>query len=128
MRNQSLGGFAGLLAYLERCREVVRSERIAAVVSTHDLGDLFAAVLASDAGLPGLSPEAVFLCLHKLYGRRAEVDPNRCQAVLLDDARPVLTYPAYLKAPWLKLELFRFKLESDDARAATELAQRELPT
>jgi hypothetical protein len=117
-----------LIAYLQRCRDVMHSEHIDAVVSTHDLGDLIAAVLAREAGLPGPSPEAVFLCLHKLYGRRAEVDPIRCQAVLLDEALPVLTYPAYMKAPWLKLGLLGFKLESDaDARAAMELARRELP-
>jgi hypothetical protein len=117
-----------LIAYLERCRDVLRSEHVDAVVSTHDLGDLIAAVLADEAGLPGPSREAVFLCLHKLYGRRAEVDPIRCQAVLLDDALPALTYPAYMKAPWLKLGFLGFKLESDDdARAAIELARGELP-
>jgi hypothetical protein len=117
-----------LIAYLERCREVMRSEPMDAVVSTHDLGDLIAAVLAHEAGLPGPSPEAVFLCLHKLYGRRAEIDPIRCQPVLLDEPLPALTYPAYMKAPWLKLGLLGFKLESDDdARAAMELARRELP-
>jgi hypothetical protein len=117
-----------LLAYLGRCREVVRAEHIDAVVSTHDLGDLIAAVLAHEAGLPGPSPEAVFLCLHKLYGRRAEVDPIRFQPVRLDEALPALTYPAYMKAPWLKLGLLGFKLESDnEARAAMELARRELP-
>ena len=116
------------LAYLERCREMVRTEHIDAVVSTHDLGDLIAALLAKEAGLPGPSPEAVFLCLHKFYGRRAEVDPIRCQAVQFDAELPALMYPAYMKAPWLKLGLLGFKLESDDdARAAMELARRELP-
>jgi len=28
-----------LVAYLERCREVMRAERVDAVLSTHDLGD-----------------------------------------------------------------------------------------
>jgi hypothetical protein len=66
--------------------------------------------------------------LHKLYGRRAEVDPIWCQPVLLDEVLPALTYPAYMKAPWLKLGLLGFKLESDDdARVALELARRELP-
>jgi hypothetical protein len=116
------------ITYLERCREVIRSENVDAVVSTHDLGDLIAAVLAKEAGLPGPSPEAVFLCLHKLYGRRAEVDPIRCQPLLLDEPLPALTYPAYLKAPWLKLGLLGFKVTSDDeTRAAMELARRELP-
>ena len=116
------------LAYLERCREAIREHHVDAVVSTHDLGDLIAAVLADEAGLPGPSPEAVFLCLHKLYGRRAERDPIRCQALLLGEPLPPLTYPAYLKAPWLKLGLLGFKLDSDDdARAAMDLARRELP-
>jgi hypothetical protein len=116
------------IAYLDRCRAVMASERIDAVVSTHDLGDLIAAVLAEEARLPGPSPEAVFLCLHKLYGRRAEVDPIRCQPLLLDAPLPSLSYPAYLKAPWLKLGILGFKVNSDDeTRAAMELARRELP-
>lgn len=116
------------LAYLDRCREVMRQHPIDAVVSTHDLGDLIAAVLADEAGLPGPSPESVFLCLHKLYGRRAERDPIRCQPFLLDEPLPPLMYPAYMKAPWLKLGLLGFRLDSDDdARAAMDLARRELP-
>jgi len=116
------------IAYIENCREVMESEKVNAVVSTHDLGDLIAAVLAKEAGLRGPSPEAVFLCLHKLHGRRAEVDPIRCQALLLDEPLPTLTYPAYLKAPWLKLGLLGFKVTSDDETlAAMELARRELP-
>lgn len=115
-------------AYLDRCREVMKNEDVDAVVSTHDLGDLIAALLADEAGLKGPSPEAVFLCLHKLYGRLAEVDPIRCQPLLLDETLPTLTYPAYLKAPWLKLGLLGFKVTSDDeTRAAMELARRELP-
>jgi hypothetical protein len=70
----------------------------------------------------------VFLCLHKLYGRRAEVDPIRCRPLLLDEELPELTYPAYLKAPWLKLGLLGFKVTSDDeTRAAMDLARKELP-
>jgi len=116
------------VAYLDRCRAVMNDERVGAVVSTHDLGDLIAAVLAKEAGLPGPSPEAVFLCLHKLYGRRAEVDPIRCQPLLLDEALPEMTYPAYLKPPWLKLGLLGFKVTSDDElRDAMKLARRELP-
>ena len=116
------------LVYLERCREAMREHHVDAVVSTHDLGDLIAAVLADEVGLPGPSPEAVFLCLHKLYGRRAERDPIRCQPLLLDEPLPALTYPAYMKAPWLKLGLLGFKLTSeDDARTAMDLARRELP-
>jgi ATP-grasp domain len=115
-------------AYLERCREVMKNESVDAVVSTHDLGDLIAAVLANEAGLKGPSPEAVFLCLHKLYGRRVEVDPIRCRPLLLDEPLPRVRYPAYLKAPWLKLGLLGFKVTSDDeTRAAMELARRELP-
>jgi len=101
------------VAYLEQCREVMAEHQIGAVVSTHDLGDLIAAMLAKEAGLPGPSPEAVFLCLHKLYGRRAEIDPIRCRPLLLDEPLPALTYPAYLKAPWLKLGLLGFKVTSD---------------
>src|SRR5882762_6705748 len=116
------------VAYLDRCRDLMNDQRVDAVVSTHDLGDLIAAVLAAEAGLPGPSPESVFLCLHKLYGRRAEVDPIRCQPLLLDEPLPAITYPAYLKAPWLKLGLLGFKVTSDEqTREAMDLARRELP-
>jgi hypothetical protein len=116
------------IAYLERCREVMTTNAIDAVVSTHDLGDLIAAILAEEAGLAGPSPESVFLCLHKFYGRRAERDPIRCEALLLDAPFPSLSYPAYLKAPWLKLGLLGFKVTSDDeTRAALDLARCELP-
>jgi hypothetical protein len=116
------------IGYLDRCRQVMAEQKVGAVVSTHDLGDLIAAVLADEAGLPGPSAESVFLCLHKLYGRRAEIDPIRCQPLLLDEPLPPLTYPAYLKAPWLKLGLFGFKITSDEeTQAAMELARRELP-
>jgi hypothetical protein len=115
------------VAYLDRCREVMAEHHVGAVVSTHDLGDLIAAVLAREAGLRGPSPEAVFLCLHKLYGRRAEADPIRCQPLLLDEPLPEIAYPAYLKPPWLKLGLLGFKLTSDDElRDTMELARREL--
>jgi hypothetical protein len=116
------------VAYLDRCRAVIAEQHVGGVVSTHDLGDLIAAVLAREAGLRGPSAEAVFLCLHKLYGRRAEVDPIRCQPLLLDEPLPAIAYPAYLKPPWLKLGLLGFKVSSDDElRDAMELARRELP-
>jgi len=116
------------IAYLERCRAVIAEHRIGAVVSTHDLGDLIAAVLAKEFGLPGPSPEAVFLCLHKLYGRRTEIDPIRHQPILLDEPLPAIAYPAYLKAPWLKLGLLGFKVTSDEeTRTAMDFARRELP-
>lgn len=116
------------IAYLERCREVMAVHHVGAVAFTHDLGDLIAAVLAEEAGLPGPSPEAVFLCLHKLYGRRAEVDPIQCQSLLLDEPLLSLNYPAYLKPPWLKLGILGFKVNSDaETQAAMELARRELP-
>src|SRR3954468_13421566 len=57
------------VAYLDRCREVIAEQRVGAVVSTHDLGDLIAAVLAEEAGLAGPAAEAGVLFLPKLYGR-----------------------------------------------------------
>src|SRR5437763_8221330 len=52
------------VAYLDGCRVLMKEQRVGAVVSTHDLGDLIAAVLAEEAGLPGPSAAAGFLCLH----------------------------------------------------------------
>jgi hypothetical protein len=116
------------LDYLDRCLAFARRERVDAVVSTHDLGDLIAAVVARELGLRGPSPEAVFLCLHKYYGRQREADPVRCTAVPLFETPPRIDYPAYFKPPWLKLGLLGFKLENDDDYArALDVARREYP-
>lgn len=114
--------------YLDRCLAFARRHDVEAVLSTHDLGDLIAAIVARELGLAGPSPEAVFLCLHKYYGRQREADPVRCTALPLWEPRPRVDYPAYLKPPWLKLGLLGFKLESDDDLArAMEIARREYP-
>ena len=116
------------LDYLERARAFARAERVDAVLSTHDLGDLIAAIIARELGLPGPSPESVFLCLHKYYARRREADPIRCDALPLFREHAPVDYPSYLKAPWLKLGLLGFKLENDDdLRRALALARDEYP-
>jgi ATP-grasp domain-containing protein len=109
------------LAYLEAGRDLMRRRHVDAVVSTHDLGDLIAALLAAERGLPGPSPEAVFLCLHKLYGRRRESRPIRSEPIDLHDPEPrsPVGYPCFLKPPWLKLGLLSWRVEgpADLARA-----------
>lgn len=66
------------ITYLENCREVIKSEKINAVVSTRPRrSDCVDA--GGGGGVAGPSPESVFLYLHKVYGRRAEADPIRCQ-------------------------------------------------
>jgi hypothetical protein len=114
--------------YLDRCLAFAKREKVDAVVSTHDLGDLIAAIVARELGLRGPSPEAVFLCLHKYYGRQREADPIRCTALPLFETPPPIAYPAYFKPPWLKLGLLGFKLENDDdLRRALEVARAEYP-
>jgi ATP-grasp domain len=114
--------------YLDRCLAFARREKVDAVLSTHDLGDLIAAIVARELGLRGPSPESVFLCLHKYYGRQREAEPVRCTALALDEPPPPLEYPAYFKPPWLKLGLLGFKLENDgDLARALEVARREYP-
>ena len=108
-----------VLAYLEAGRRFLRRRRVDAVVSTHDLGDLIAAVLAAEHGLPGPSPEAVFLCLHKLYGRRRENEPIRCEPIDLHDPEPrsPIGYPCFLKPPWLKLGLLSGRIDGPTSLA-----------
>ncbi|MEA2489319.1 MAG: hypothetical protein QOH21_1111 [Acidobacteriota bacterium] len=114
--------------YLERALVFARDANIDAVLSTHDLGDLIAAVIAKELNLRGPTPEAVFLCLHKYYARRRESDPIRCEALPLHGETPQIGYPSFLKAPWLKLGLLGFKLENDAQLAsAMELARVEYP-
>lgn len=114
--------------YLDRALAYARTRRIDAVFSTHDLGDLIAAIIARELNLPGPTPEAVFLALHKYYGRLRAGDPVRCQAVPLFGAVPNISYPAFFKAPFLKLGLLGFKLENEaDLQAALANARREYP-
>ena len=121
------------LAYLERARAAAREGPVDAVVSTHDLGDYLAALLARELNLPGPSPEAVFLGLHKYYGRRAEraagFDALRCEALDLSEPCPrASAYPCFLKAPFLKLGLLGYRLDGPvDLARAWDVAQRELP-
>jgi hypothetical protein len=121
------------LAYLDRARAAAREGPVDVVVSTHDLGDYLAALLVRELGLPGPSPEAVFLGLHKYYGRRAERAAGfaslRCEALDLEEPCPrAFGYPCFLKAPFLKLGLLGYRLDGpDDLARAWGVARRELP-
>jgi 2-aminoethanethiol dioxygenase/cysteine oxidase family protein/ATP-grasp domain-containing protein len=116
------------LSYLERALAYARAHDIDAVVSTHDLGDLLAATIARELNLPGPTPESVFLALHKYYGRLRTHDPVRCQAIPLFGELPEISYPAFFKAPWLKLGLLGFKVENPAGlQHALANARREYP-
>ena len=118
-----------LLAYIEQCRAYIRTHHIDAIFYSRDVADLVAAALCEEFGFPGPSVESVFLCLHKYYGRRAEPNPIRCQAIDLHDPDPSVTvYPCYLKPPWLNLGILGFKLESPaDLDRALQIARRDYP-
>ena len=118
-----------ILEYVERCRRFLQAHRVDGVVCFHDLGDLVAAILAQEFGLPGTSIESAFLCLHKYYTRQREPAPIRCEALSLWDPHPqVSNYPCFLKPPWLKLSLLGFRLDgAADLARALALARREYP-
>ena len=118
-----------LLAYIDQCRDYIRSHHIDTIFYSRDVADLVAAALCEEFGFPGPRVESVFLCLHKYYGRRAEPEPIRCQAIDLHDPAPsVATYPCYLKPPWLNLGILGFKLESAaDLDRALRIARRDYP-
>ena len=116
------------LVYFDHCLRLAREHEVDAVVSTHDLGDLIASMVARDRNLPGPRPEAVFLGLHKYYSRRNEISPIRCTTLGLHDPAPALPYPVFLKPPWLKLGLLGFKLENDaDRDRVLAVARRDYP-
>ena len=116
------------LAYFDQCLRLARNHRIDAVVSTHDLGDLIASMVARELQLPGPRPEAVFLGLHKYYSRQREPSPIGCTPLGLHDPAPSLVYPVFLKPPWLKLGLLGFKLENDSDRdRALAIARHHYP-
>lgn len=118
-----------LVAYTEACIRYVETHAIDAVFYSRDLADIVAAVLCEKFGLGGPSVESVFLCLHKYYGRRCEVNPVRCDYIDLEDEAPSVSgYPCYLKPPWLNLGILGFKLESEeDLKKALGVARREYP-
>ena len=88
-----------------------------AVVSTHDLGDLIAAVLAAESGAAWPFAGGGFSLSAQVVWTSGRDRPIRCQPLLLDEPLPVLIYPAYLKAPWLKLGILGFKVDSDARNA-----------
>ncbi len=116
------------LAYFEHCLMLARQHQVDAVLSTHDLGDLIASMVARELALPGPIPEAVFVSLHKYYSRQRECSPIACTPLNLSDPAPDLIYPLFLKPPWLKLGLLGFKLENEgDRDRALAIARRDYP-
>ena len=115
-----------LLAYIDECREYIRTHHIDAIFYSRDVADLVAAALCEEFGFPGPSVESVFLCMHKYYGRRAEPNPIVCEAIDLNDPAPTVSgYPCFLKPPWLNLGILGFALESPhDLAQALEVARR----
>jgi hypothetical protein len=116
-----------LLAYIDQCREYIRTHHIDAIFYSRDVADLAAAALCEEFGFPGPSVESVFLCIHKYYSRRCEPAPIRCDYIDLYDEHPSVTsYPCYLKPPWLNLGILGFKLESPaDLQHALAIARRD---
>lgn len=116
-----------LLAYIDQCRDYVRTHHIDAIYYSRDVGDLVAATLCEEFGLPGPSVESVFLCIHKYYSRRSEPSPIRCEYLDLHDEHPqVSIYPCFIKPPWLNLGILGFKLDSPaDLQQAVTIARRD---
>jgi hypothetical protein len=116
-----------LLAYIDQCRDYIRTHHIDAVYYSRDVADLAAAALCEEFGFPGPSVESVFLCIHKYYSRRSEPTPIHCDYIDLYDANPQApVYPCYIKPPWLNLGILGFKLETpDDLRQALAIARRD---
>jgi biotin carboxylase len=116
-----------LLAYVDQCREYIRTHRIDAIYYSRDVADLAAAALCEEFGFPGPSVESVFLCIHKYYSRQSEAAPIRCGSLDLHEATPTVPgYPCYIKPPWLNLGILGFKLDTpDDLRNALAIARRD---
>lgn len=116
-----------LLEYINQCRSYIQTHQIDAIFYSRDVADLVAAVLCEEFGFPGPSVESVFLCLHKYYARCCERAPIRCDAIDLAAANlPPLSYPCYLKPPWLNLGILGFKLDSAvDLQHALTIARRD---
>ncbi len=116
-----------LLAYIDRCRDYIRTHHIDAIYYSRDVADLAAAALCEEFGFPGPSIESVFLCIHKYYSRRSEPTPIRCDYIDLHAAHPQAPlYPCYIKPPWLNLGILGFKLETPaDLQQALAIARRD---
>ena len=93
--------------FLEEAATHFRREPVDGVVSSSDYpGTLVAAALASELGLPGPDPEAVFRCSHKYYSRLAQqaAVPEATPGFALVDAAAVeageplpLEFPVFVK-------------------------------
>jgi len=116
-----------LLAYIDQCRTYIRTHHIDAIFYSRDVADLVAAALCEEFGFHGPSVESVFLCIHKYYSRQSESFPIHCDYLDLQaEHLPELTYPCYIKPPWLNLGILGFKLDSpDDLRHALVIARRD---
>jgi len=64
-----------LVRYVEKCTEFILKNRIEAIIYSHDMASLVAAVLCERHGLIGPSLESMFLCQHKYYFRKKEKNP-----------------------------------------------------
>ncbi len=89
-----------MIQYTERCSEYVKKNNIQAVLYSHDLANYVAGVLCERHNLPGPTLESMFLCNHKYYSRRAEVNPIWSDYIDLDTGawgNQEPRFPCYIK-------------------------------
>jgi hypothetical protein len=88
-----------LSRYIDDAVEYVKKERIHGVTGFHDIDMLLAAVVSERCGLPGPTPESVFLCYHKYYSRVAEKPKLWFEGIDFhnSDWKSRMRYPCFVK-------------------------------
>lgn len=117
-----------IVAYTERCSEVIRREGIEAVLYSHEPANLVAAVLCERHGLPGPTLDAMLRANHKVLSRRTERDPIWFDTIDLRSGRcegGAPRYPCFLKPAYLWQSLFGFRLDGPEQLAPALTALRE---
>ena len=92
-------------AYVDNAVAYIKQHGISHVLFTSDLGSIAGAVICERTGLPGLTVEFQFLCLHKYYTRKAEPSKLCFDYIDLNDGnvwKAKVWYPCYIKAAFLQ--------------------------
>ncbi len=90
------------MAYLERCRQYIRTHNIKVVLATRDIPSLLQARLSQEfEHFNGGSVESAFICLHKYYTHKLIDFVSSQYAVCLLDGKKVLSeYLEEIKIPF----------------------------
>lgn len=117
-------------AYVLRAIAYVEAEQIDAIVYTHDMASLIAALVCRETGLTGPSIDSVFQAAHKYYSRQIDMSNIRSKCFHIDDDsldNTYIEYPCYVKAPSLMCSHLQFIVHNEaEMRKTIGIMKNEL--